>query len=84
MGKRGPYCARNTSSIRHRDQHSHYPDFGGVRHSYGPYVRANTPEFSIEQGVIYSQIEPKLGEYGNRGLENARIRGVVNLGSAMF
>ena len=39
-------------------------------------------EFSIEQGVIDTQTEPELGESGNRGLKNARIRGVVNLGSA--
>jgi hypothetical protein len=40
-------------------------------------------EFSIEQGVIYPKTEPELGEYGNRGLENARIRRGVNLGSVM-
>ena len=42
----------------------------------------NSKEFSIEQGVIYTQTEPELGEYGDRRLENARIRGVVNLGLA--
>jgi hypothetical protein len=40
-------------------------------------------EFSIEQGVIYPKTEPELGESGNQGLENARIRRGVNLGSAM-
>lgn len=40
-------------------------------------------EFSIEQGVIDTQMEPELGESGNRGLENARIWGVVNKGSAL-
>ena len=40
--------------------------------------------FSIGQGVIYTQTEPPLGESGNRGMENARIRDVVNLGSARF
>jgi hypothetical protein len=40
-------------------------------------------EFSIEQGFIDTQKEPELGLYGNRGLENARIRGVGNLGTAM-
>ena len=44
----------------------------------------NSQEFSIEQGVIYTQTEPELGESGILGLENARIRGVVNLGSARF
>jgi hypothetical protein len=40
-------------------------------------------EFSIEQLVIDTKKEPKLGGSGNLGLENARIRGVVNLGPAM-
>jgi len=40
-------------------------------------------EFSIGQGVIDTKKEPELGESGNRELENARIRGVVNLRSAM-
>jgi hypothetical protein len=43
----------------------------------------NSKEFSIGQGVIDPQKDPQLGESGNRGLENARIRGVVNLESAM-
>ena len=42
----------------------------------------NPKEFSIGRGVIDTQTEPELGEYGNRRLENARIRGVVNLVSA--
>jgi len=42
----------------------------------------NPKEFSIGQGVIDTQTESELGEYGNRRLENARIRGVVNLVSA--
>jgi len=40
------------------------------------------PEFSIDQGVICTQTEPELGESGILGLENARIWGAVNLGSA--
>jgi hypothetical protein len=82
MGNRSPYCARNTSYPGHRDQPSHDPDSGCVRHSYGSHIWGNTPEFSIGQGVIDTPTESELGEYGNRRLENARIRGVVNLVSA--
>jgi hypothetical protein len=39
--------------------------------------------FSIEQGVVDTKNEPELGESRNRGLENAGIRSVVNLGPAM-
>jgi hypothetical protein len=48
-----------------------------------PVVGEIFQEFSIEQGVIDTQKEPELGLSGNRGLENAQIRSVVNLGSAM-
>jgi hypothetical protein len=51
---------------------------------YGPPCECiNSKEFSIGQEVICTQTEPELGESGNRGLENARIQGVMNLGSAM-
>ena len=40
------------------------------------------PEFSIGHEVIYPKTEPELGESGILGLENARIWGAVNLGSA--
>ena len=39
-------------------------------------------EFSIEQVVIDTEKEPELGGSGNRRLENAGIRSVVNLGPA--
>jgi len=39
-------------------------------------------EFSIEQVVIDTEKEPELGGSGNRRLENAGIRSVVNLGLA--
>jgi hypothetical protein len=63
---------------------SPYPDSGGIRHSlWTPCEGINSKEFSIGQGVIYTQTEPELGESVILGLKNARIRGVVNLGSAM-
>ena len=40
-------------------------------------------EFSIEQVVIDTKKEPELGGSGNRRLENAGIRSVVNLGPAI-
>jgi hypothetical protein len=40
-------------------------------------------EFSIELAVIDTKKEPELGGSGNRRLENAGIRSVVNLGPAM-
>jgi len=39
-------------------------------------------EFSIELAVIDTEKEPELGGSGNRRLENAGIRSVVNLGPA--
>ena len=62
---------------------SPYPDSGGIRHSlWTPCEGINSKEFSIGQGVIYTQTEPELGESVILGLKNARIRGVVNVGSA--